>query len=100
MAAEGDHWRLAALPAAHLPPLVQEVVEARLAVLPDDVRAVLEGAAVLGHEVPLEPWQRLTALATEQSIVIVEQATAARAYGRWSGRPTELHPCAGPRSTH
>ncbi len=82
VAAEGDHWRLAALPAAHLPPLVQEVVEARLAVLPDDVRAVLEGAAVLGHEVPLEPWQRVTGLATEQLIAVVEQAATANVLER------------------
>ena len=73
----GAQWMLDALPVEHLPPLVQEVVEARLAVLPDDVRERLEGAAVLGHDVVLESWQRLTGASVEELIDVVEQAVSA-----------------------
>ncbi len=77
LTSDGATWRLDALPTSHLPPLVQEVVEARLAVLPDDVREVLEGAAVLGHEVPLDLWQRVSGLSTERLVAVVEQASMA-----------------------
>ena len=77
LTSDGTTWRLDTLPTSHLPPLVQEVVEARLAVLPDDVREVLEGAAVLGHEVPLDLWQRVSELSTERLVAVVEQASMA-----------------------
>jgi DNA-binding CsgD family transcriptional regulator len=51
---DGDGWRLNDLDHLRVPPLVRQVIDARVARLGDDVREPLTIASVIGHEVPLD----------------------------------------------
>jgi DNA-binding CsgD family transcriptional regulator len=47
-------WRLAAIDQLHVPPLVRQVIDARVARLGETVREPLTIASVIGHDVPLD----------------------------------------------
>jgi DNA-binding CsgD family transcriptional regulator len=53
---DGGAWSLGDLGAARLPPLARQVIERRLTRLGDGVRALLQVAAVIGQEVPVDLW--------------------------------------------
>ena len=49
-------WRLGDLDRVQVPDLVRQVIEGRLAHLGEDVHRLLQVAAVIGHEVPVDLW--------------------------------------------
>jgi DNA-binding CsgD family transcriptional regulator len=53
-------WTVGDLSSRHVPPLVQQVIEARLARLSDAARSVVDVAAVIGEDVPLGVLTRVT----------------------------------------
>ena len=53
---DGAGWRLGWLEQLQVPDLVRQVIESRLTRLTDDARRLLEVAAIIGHDVPLDLW--------------------------------------------
>jgi hypothetical protein len=53
-----DGWQLGALVEGSVPPLLRQVIEGRLQRLEQSTRELLEIAAVIGHEVPIDLWQQ------------------------------------------
>lgn len=51
---EGIGWRLGHLSRSQVPPLVRQVIDARVAHLGDAVRRTLTIASVIGHDIPLD----------------------------------------------
>ncbi|MDQ4135960.1 MAG: AAA family ATPase, partial [Pseudomonadota bacterium] len=78
----GSACVLGDLERAGIPPLLRQVIDARLARLraPDGVRArqLLEVAAVIGQELPLALWESLVGVADEALIEVVDSAVDAR----------------------
>lgn len=75
---EGTGWRLAELTAIQVPPLVRQVVEARLERLSANTREILQVAAVIGVEVPLQLWQTVSGADDEALAATIEEALAAQ----------------------
>jgi DNA-binding CsgD family transcriptional regulator len=67
-------WKLAELDDLPLPSFVRQVIEARAARLGVKVQDALAIAAVIGHEVSLPLWQRVSGLGELALLDIVEQA--------------------------
>jgi DNA-binding CsgD family transcriptional regulator/tetratricopeptide (TPR) repeat protein len=55
-------WRLGDLGGIRVPSLIRQLVDSRFAHLDDATRAGLDVAAVFGHEVPIDLWQRVLRL--------------------------------------
>jgi hypothetical protein len=75
---EGDRWRAGTLERMHVPPLVRNVIERRLAHIGDESRPLLEVAAVIGHEVPIDLWVEVSGTDEDTLAAFLEQAVAAR----------------------
>ncbi|HYI14205.1 MAG TPA: TIR domain-containing protein, partial [Thermomicrobiales bacterium] len=71
---DGDEWQLAQLEQAQVPPLVRQVIDARLAHLNEEARGLLQVAAVIGHDVPVEVWAAITAASDDALASAMEQA--------------------------
>jgi DNA-binding NarL/FixJ family response regulator len=71
-------WRLGDLSQAPVPELVRQVIETRVIRLGDDVRQLLEIAAVIGHEVPLDLWTALIDVDNRLLLSAVERLVDAR----------------------
>lgn len=56
LARSDDRWTAGDLTDLRVPPLVRDVIEARPARFDDNMRELLEIAAVIGHEVPIDLW--------------------------------------------
>jgi DNA-binding CsgD family transcriptional regulator/tetratricopeptide (TPR) repeat protein len=54
-------WRLRDMAEAPVPDLIRQVIDARVARLGENARTLLEVAAVLGYDVPLDLWAGLSA---------------------------------------
>ena len=67
-------WTLATLDDLPLPSFVRQVIEERAARLGSDIQEALAMAAVIGHEVPLPLWQRVSGLSDLDLMDVVEQA--------------------------
>lgn len=67
-------WAVGDLRAVPVPPLVQHVIERRLAYLAPAVRELLVGAAVIGHDVPLDLWQAASHASDEQLATAIKAA--------------------------
>jgi DNA-binding CsgD family transcriptional regulator len=78
VAATGDGWRLLDLGQARLPTLVLQVIDSRLARLPDEAQELLTIAAVIGQEVPLALWQTVSGVPEEALLAAIEAASEAR----------------------
>lgn len=74
----GDGWRLGDLSALRVPRLLRQVVEGRLARLPDKDQHLLAVAAVIGQEVPLDLWASLADVSEDALLEVVERAMGAR----------------------
>ncbi|HLI52559.1 MAG TPA: AAA family ATPase, partial [Thermomicrobiaceae bacterium] len=57
---EDASWQLGDLSRVRLPPLLMQVIEGRLGRLEEEPRRLLEVAAVIGQEVPLDLWQQVS----------------------------------------
>jgi DNA-binding CsgD family transcriptional regulator len=73
----GGQWELSALDRLVVPPLLMQVIDARLARLGEELRTPLAVAAVIGHEIPLEVWGAISGLDDDALITVLERATDA-----------------------
>jgi DNA-binding CsgD family transcriptional regulator len=71
-------WELGTLPQGGVPPLLRQVIEARVGRLGDEGRGLLAVAAVIGQEVPLALWRQVSGAAEGTVLGLVERAVAAR----------------------
>jgi ATP/maltotriose-dependent transcriptional regulator MalT len=70
-------WVIGNLDAVHLPPLVQQVIEARLQRLEKPVLDALEFAATIGPVVPINLWSAASGATDEMLSRTIDQATDA-----------------------
>ena len=89
----GAGWALGDLAAAGLPPLLRQVLDARLDRLGEDARELLAVAAVIGQEVPFALWQAVAGADEGALLGAVQPATAAHLV-------TELPDGSGVRFAH
>jgi len=71
-------WELGEIAEGHVPVLVRQVIEGRLERLGPDVRRLLELAAVIGQEVPLLRWRRVSHVTDEEFDDAIERALSAQ----------------------
>jgi len=69
-------WSLGDIARIRLPTLLLQVIEGRLDRLGAEVRGLLQVAAIIGPEVPLDLWQRVTEASDETLTVAIEQGQA------------------------
>jgi predicted ATPase len=74
---DGAGWALGDLAAAGMPPLLRQVLDARLDRLGEDARELLAVAAVIGQEVPFALWQAVAGADEGALLGAVQPATAA-----------------------
>lgn len=74
----GEDWQLDHLDKVQVPTLVRQVIETRLNRLGADARELLQVAAVIGHEVPVELWIVASGADEEQLAAVLEAAGEAR----------------------
>ena len=70
-------WSLGDIGDVRLPPLLRQVIERRLDRLDDDSRGLLQIAAIIGQETPLDLWQRVTGATDEALATAIEQGQTA-----------------------
>ncbi len=73
-----DGWRLGALTATAVPPLLRQVIDGRLDRLGEDARALLAVAAVIGQEVPVGLWATVGEVDEDTLGEVMERAAEAR----------------------
>jgi DNA-binding CsgD family transcriptional regulator/tetratricopeptide (TPR) repeat protein len=73
----GDDWELDEIDCIVLPPYLRQVIEGRVARLAEEMRQPLAMAAVVGQEVPLSLWARVTGLDEDALLAVIEQAVEA-----------------------
>jgi DNA-binding CsgD family transcriptional regulator len=71
---DGERWSLGELDRIVVPSLLRQVIDARISRLGDETRGPLSVAAVIGHDIPLDLWERVLGLDEEQLLTIVERA--------------------------
>jgi DNA-binding CsgD family transcriptional regulator/tetratricopeptide (TPR) repeat protein len=72
-----DRWVLSDVTEVQVPPLLLQVLDARVARLGDDAQALLAVAAVIGQEVPLAVWARVADVGEETLVGVTERAVEA-----------------------
>jgi predicted ATPase len=77
LAATADGWRVGDLDRAPVPPLVRQVVEGRLDRLGEADRQLLELAAVIGEEAPLDLWRLVGGVDVDRVLEVAERAVDA-----------------------
>ncbi|MGH9174176.1 MAG: ATP-binding protein, partial [Vicinamibacterales bacterium] len=70
-------WRLDELAGTQVPPLVQQVIDGRLRRVDEDIRELLEIAAVIGQDVPLDLWRTVSGVTDATMIAVVAEAAEA-----------------------
>jgi len=88
-----DGWQLGDLAAVRVPPLLRQVIDARVDRLGEDARGQLAVAAVIGQAVPLALWATVSDVPEDDLIAVAERAIAA-------GLLTEPRGGAGLRFAH
>jgi DNA-binding CsgD family transcriptional regulator len=73
----GDEWNLAQLDHIVIPPLLQQVIDGRVARLGDGMRQPLAMASIIGQEAPLALWSRVAEIDPDALLTIVERAVDA-----------------------
>jgi DNA-binding CsgD family transcriptional regulator len=74
---EGAAWQLGPIDRPAVPALLRQVIDARLARLPDAIQHHLLVAAVIGQDVPLAVWQSVLGIDTPALLATLEAALAA-----------------------
>lgn len=72
--ADADHWIVGDLTRARVPPLLRQVIDGRLARLGEEAQMPLAVAAVIGQEVPLALWARVSGCDEESLSPVIERA--------------------------
>ncbi len=75
---EAGTWRLGALSATEVPPLLRQVIDSRLDRLGETARSLLAVAAVLGQEVSLDLWAAVGVVDEDALVDVVERGAEAR----------------------
>ncbi len=75
-----DAWFLGGLERVSVPPLVRQIVESRLAKIDAEVLRLLEVAAVIGQDVPLDIWQAASGAGHDRLAAATELAVEARLF--------------------
>ena len=78
LADNDGEWELGDLEQVRIPPLLMQVIEGRLGRLSDPTRELLAMAAVIGQEVPLDIWQRVSRVDDDELVSAIEQGQAAQ----------------------
>ena len=73
----GGGWALGDMDTVGVPPLLRQVLDARVDRLGEAARALLMVAAVIGQAVPLDLWQTVTGADEDALLVVTERATGA-----------------------
>jgi DNA-binding CsgD family transcriptional regulator len=76
-AGEDAAWRLTDIERSQTPELVQQMLETRLARLEDPTQRLLEVAALIGRDVPVDLWSVVTAADDTQLAGAIDEALAA-----------------------
>ncbi|HEU5422148.1 MAG TPA: AAA family ATPase, partial [Nitrolancea sp.] len=74
---DGVAWALGDLPALAVPPLLRQVIDARLDRLGEAARELLAVAAVIGQKVPLELWATVAGAGEDALVDLTEHAAEA-----------------------
>jgi len=74
----GEGWVLGELSGVRVPPLLRQLIDERLERLAPEARHLLQAAAVIGEEVPIDVWQAVTEVSDEALADVIEQALAVR----------------------
>jgi hypothetical protein len=74
----GEAWQVANLERVQVPELARQVIERRLEHLGDEPRRLLEVAAVIGAEVPVELWAAVSEADEEALAATIDRALEAR----------------------
>ncbi|HUG14992.1 MAG TPA: AAA family ATPase, partial [Thermomicrobiales bacterium] len=69
-----DGWQLSELSDIAVPPLLRQVIEGRLQRLDPDTRTPLEIAAIIGQDVPIDLWQQVSGLASDEVSAAMTEA--------------------------
>ena len=72
----GPDWMLGDLTAVRVPPLVRQLIDARLAGLDATTRELLQVAALIGHDVPVDVWSTVAGADGRLERAIEEALTA------------------------
>jgi DNA-binding CsgD family transcriptional regulator len=75
---DGDLWYLDSLSDVKVPPLLNQVIEGRLARMTEQTRSRLQVAAVIGQRIPLSLWQTVTQSGDESMIAAIEEGVVAQ----------------------
>jgi DNA-binding NarL/FixJ family response regulator len=73
----GGSWTLGLLDEVGVPPLLRQVIDARVARLSDETQRLLAVAAVIGHEVEYAVWDAVADVAEERLLDAVAEAETA-----------------------
>jgi DNA-binding CsgD family transcriptional regulator len=73
-----DRWLLGELERAPVPRLVRQIIEGRLASIDGDVLELLEIAAVIGQDVPVDIWEAASGTERDRLAVAIESALGVR----------------------
>src|SRR5690606_36539381 len=68
----GDGWRLGELAGLEVPSLLQTMIEARIARLPEQAARGLHTAAIIGQEIALDLWQQVLAISDDALLEVIE----------------------------
>jgi tetratricopeptide (TPR) repeat protein len=71
-------WILHDLSGVQVPPLVRQIIEGQLSWQPEPFRTLLQIAAVIGEEAPLDVWQAVAAVDDDELAEVVSHALSAR----------------------
>ncbi len=82
-------WYLGELSHAPMPPLVRQIIEERLARLPEETQSLLEIAAAFGQEAPLDTWKVASEASRDDLLTAAERAVGAHLV-RGSSLPARL----------
>jgi DNA-binding CsgD family transcriptional regulator len=77
LAQQGNTWELAALDRIALPPLLVQVIDARVSRLGNDIREWLATASVIGQDVPVRIWSAVACVGEDALHDAVDQAIEA-----------------------
>lgn len=71
-------WALHDLSGVQVPPLVRQIIEGQLSWQPEPFRTLLQIAAVIGEEAPLDVWQSVAEVGDDELAEVVSHALSAR----------------------
>lgn len=87
IAQEGAGWRVGELAELPVPPLIHQVIDGHLERLTAEARGLLQIAAIIGGEVPVDLWQVVSGASDDDLADAIEQALEAQVLIELADRP-------------